>query len=213
MSEDYYSSSLTDVRKYTFPFKVYFWLGICILLGIVNLVYIIFKPDVNPLLQLFFYSIPANIAISVFPHEPIIIKFGKQYDLFLISSISILSTMIAAILDHVVFTPLLNHEKFSGYKNNTVYQKSRLYFDKFPFLTIALAALAPIPFWPLKLLAFSRQYPLGKYLSALFIGRFPKYYLLAAFGSVTLIPNWFIWLLFSTILLTAIYSWIKPKKK
>lgn len=183
-----------------------------VLLGIVNVFYIIFKPQFDPFLILFFYSIPANTAISFFPHEPIVILYGKDYNLLLITLISGASTLIAGFLDHTVFTPLLNYPRFTGYKQNIIYQKAIFYFDKFPFWTIVIVAFSPIPFWPVKMLSFSHKYPLHKYLSAVLVGRFPRYYLLAAFGNVTLIPNWIIWIIFAVILSFTLYDWFRVKK-
>lgn len=183
-----------------------------ILLGIVNILYIIFKPEFDPFLILFFYSIPSNTAISVFSHEPIVIYYGKYHNLLLITIISSASTLIAGFFDHTVFTSLLNHPKFIGYKHNILYQKVIFYFDKFPFWTIVSAAFSPIPYWPVKMLSFSRKYPLNKYLLAVLVGRFPRYYLLAAFGYVTLIPNKIIWIIFAVILLGVLFYWIRIKK-
>ena len=183
-----------------------------ILLGVINIFYIIFKPEIDPFLILFFYSIPANTAISVFPHEPIVIYYGKHYNLLLIASISSAGTIVAAYLDHTVFTPLLNHPKLVGYKRNKVYQKSVYYFEYFPFWTVVIAGFSPIPFWPVKMLAFANNYPQRKYILAVLAGRFPRYYLLAAFGIITMIPNWVIWLIFFVYLLGALYNRFRYKK-
>lgn len=185
------------------PRKVYIWGAVMILLGIVNVFYLVFKPDFDPFLILFFYSIPANTAISVFPHEPIVILYGKDFNLLLIASISALSTLAAAFIDHTVFTPLLNYPKFSGYKESKIYQKAIYYFGKFPFWTIVVAALTPIPFWPVKMLAFSKKYPMMLYMAAVLVGRFPRYYLLAKFGEITMIPDWVIWSVFVVIFVGA----------
>ena len=193
------------------PFKVYLWGSIMVLFAIVNLFYLLFEPEINPFIVLFFYSIPANTAISFFPHEPVIIYYGKYHSLLLIAIISSLSTLTAGFLDHVVFTPLLNLPKFSGYKNNTVYKKAIVYFEKFPFWTIVVAGFSPIPFWPIKMLSFSKKYPLGKYLTAVLVGRFPRYYLLAAIGEITSVPNWVIWSLFIIFIGAAVYDWLKTK--
>ncbi len=182
-----------------------------VMFAIVNLFYLFFDPDINPFLFLFFYSIPANTAISFFPHEPVVVYYGKYYSLLLIAIISSLSTLTAGYLDHVVFTPLLNLPRFSGYKNNTVYKKAIVYFDKFPFWTIVVAGFSPIPFWPIKMLSFSKRYPLGKYLAAVLVGRFPRYYLLAAVGEITLMPNWVIWSFFVIFIGAAVYDWLKTK--
>ena len=195
------------------PVKVYLWGSVMVFFALVNLFYILFKPQFDPFVILFFYSIPANTAVSIFPHEPVIIYYGKYYNLFLIATVSSISTLFAAYLDHIVFTPLLNHNKFSGYKKNKVYKKSIRYFDKFPFWTIVVAGFSPIPFWPIKMLTFSRKYNLNKYLFAVLVGRFPRYFLLGAFGSVTLLPNWVIWLLFMAFFVATIFNWIKSKLK
>jgi ribonucleoside-triphosphate reductase len=194
------------------PRKVYIWGAVMILLGLVNVFYLIFKPEFDPFLILFFYSIPANTAISVFPHEPIVILYGKDFNLLLIAFISTLSTVTAAYIDHTVFTPLLNYPKFSGYKDSKIYQRAIYYFGKFPFCTIVVAALTPIPFWPVKMLAFSKKYPMILYLAAVMAGRFPRYYLLAKFGEITMIPDWVIWSVFAVIFVSAGIKLAKKKR-
>lgn len=184
-----------------------------VLLAIVNLFYVFYEPVINPFVILFFYSIPANTAISVFPHEPIVVYYGKFYNIFFIALISCLSTLVAAYIDHVVFTPLLNHPRFSGYKKNSVYKKAIFYFDKFPFWTIVIAGFSPIPFWPIKMLAFSKEYPLIKYISAVLVGRFPRYYLLATIGNVMKVPNWILWTFFLVFFIGAIFDWLKTRKE
>ncbi|HEY7160129.1 MAG TPA: hypothetical protein VH815_02675, partial [Acidobacteriota bacterium] len=56
------------------------------------------------------------------------------------------------------------------------------FFDKYAFLTVAVAALLPIPVDIVRLLAISRAYNYWKYLLAAFVGRFPRYLILAYLG-------------------------------
>ena len=46
------------------------------------------------------------------------------------------------------------------------------------------------PFFPFKFLAFSIGYPMWKWVTALVVARFPRYYLLALLGATVPVPNW-----------------------
>ena len=198
------NSNTGELTEYSLPVRLYIIGGIMSILGIVNLFLIVGKIAVNPFFYLLFYSIPSNMAVSLFPHEPIVILYGKQYDIILVSIICGIGTVIAAFLDHIFFTPILNHQKLDVFKTKAIYKKVIYFFNKSPFLTIAIGGFTPIPFFPIKLLSFSARYPLVKYLTAVFIGRFPRYYLLAAFGEMTLLPDWIIWLLMAVLIVIGI---------
>ena len=58
-----------------------------------------------------------------------------------------------------------------------------------PFAPIVATGFIPIPFWPFKLLCFSINYPLHRYLAALTVARFPRYTLLVWVGAVITIPD------------------------
>jgi ribonucleoside-triphosphate reductase len=57
------------------------------------------------------------------------------------------------------------------------------YFNRFPWWTIMVVALTPIPFYPLRIVAPMANYPVAKYVSAVVVGRVPRYFLLALGGS------------------------------
>ncbi len=72
-------------------------------------------------------------------------------------------------------------------------------FARAPFIWLLIAGFTPLPFAIFKFLAFSMNYPLGKYLTALGLSRFPRYYLLAWLGHHFAIPTWGLIALFLTI--------------
>lgn len=164
--------------------------GLMIAIGLTTSILLLrdFRPD--SYLYLAFYSIPANTAISVFPHEPVLIYFGKVADLWLAAAWATLGTAIAGVMDHLVFVPLLNLRNIRTYKRKRFYRKAISWFMRWPFATIVATGFAPIPFFPFKFLAFSIQYPMGKWVAALVVARFPRYYLLALLGATIPIPNW-----------------------
>jgi uncharacterized membrane protein YdjX (TVP38/TMEM64 family) len=63
-----------------------------------------------------------------------------------------------------------------------------------------VAGFTPIPFFPFKFLSFSIHYPLKKYLAALVVARYPRYFLLAWLGAVTDIPNWLLFAAFLVVI-------------
>lgn len=183
-----------------------------ILLGVVGVYMMIAKPYVHQLLIIFFYSIPANCAISLFPHEPVLVWYGKTVNLWHLSTAATLGTILAAYIDYNFFTPVLNLSYSVRYKSHPVYKKAHSWFYKIPFILLVIAGFSPIPFYPLKFMVYSSKYPCWKYMTAVAIGRYPRYYLLALAGFVFQIPNWMIFGSFLVMLgivnYKKIISWI-----
>ena len=170
--------------------KVWIMGGIMAVIGVVTTVLILQDFQSNSYFYLAFYSIPANTAISVFPHEPVLIYFGKFANLWLAATAASAGTIAAGILDHAVFVPVLNLQSIQGYKEKKLYRKAIEYFTRYPFATLVVTGFTPIPFFPFKFLCFSIHYPMWRYLSALVVARFPRYYLLAWLGATFRIPTW-----------------------
>ncbi len=151
-----------------------------------------------------FYSIPSNTAITVFPHEPVLIYFGKFANLWISAAAATAGTLAAGLMDHIVFTPVMNLQSIQGYKEKRFYRKAIQYFMRWPFLTLCVTGLTPIPFFPFKFLTFSIHYPMWKYLTALTVSRFPRYYILAWVGYTFQIPDWI--LIASVVVILGLYA-------
>ena len=148
------------------------------------------EEKIDPLLSFFLYSIPSNAAISFLPHEPVLIFLGSSYDPFILAIIATVSTLLAGILDYSIYVPLLSHNSIRNITTSISYQKTIQMFKYRPFLTLIVAGMTPIPFFIFKIISFSAHYPLPKYLGAVAIGRFPRYFFLAFLGEVLQIPDW-----------------------
>ena len=153
--------------------KVWILGALMVVTAIVTLVLILQDFSSNSYLYLLFYAIPANSAVSVFPHEPVVIYFGSNGNVWYTAVAASMGTLIAGFLDHSVFVPVMNLQSLAGYKDKGWYQKIARLFMRYPFLVIVVTGFTPIPFFPFKFLAFSVHYPLWKYLTALLTGRFP----------------------------------------
>ncbi len=174
--------------------------GSIVLVGLVTTYLILQDFRSESYVYLAFYSIPANAAISFFPHEPVLIYFGKFANLWLAAAAATAGTVVAGLMDHSVFVPVLNHRAVIAYKDRKLYRRTIHYFLRYPFATLAVAGFTPVPFFPFKFLSFSIHYPLRKYLAALVVGRYPRYFLLAWLGAVANVPNWVLFAVFLLII-------------
>ena len=74
-----------------------------------------------------------------------------------------------------------------------------------PFISLVIAGFTPIPFFPFKFMVYASKYSIRKYLAAVTVGRFPRYFLLAYAGFKLQIPNWIIFASFAAMVLTVYY--------
>jgi membrane protein YqaA with SNARE-associated domain len=179
--------------------RAYIFSGILVLLGLLNLLLMLYQPDLHPQLVLFLFSIPSNSAVSLLPHEPVLIRYGQLHPLLATALSATLGTLVAGVLDWHIFVPLLNWQKLSAYRDNRFYRFCMDHFKSAPFAWLLLAGFTPLPFAAFKFLAFSMNYPLGNYLAALCLSRFPRYLLLAWLGHTFNIPPWSLIVLFLAI--------------
>lgn len=170
------------------PGYAWWLLGTLVVLGIGSLILTSMRR--GGLTALFVYSIPSNTAISLLPHEPMLLIYGGRANLWVAAAVATAGTVVASWLDHRIFVPVLNLERVAGYKSNRLYRRTMQLFSRAPFAAIVLAGLTPVPFWPFKLLAFSGGYALGRYLTAVAVGRFPRYALILWVGAAFPMPVW-----------------------
>lgn len=180
--------------------KVWVFGGLMFVTGIVTTALMLQDFRSQSYLYLAFYAIPANTAITVFPHEPVLVYFGKFANVWLSAAAATAGTVVAGYMDHTVFTPVLNLEGRQAYKERPLYRRAAGWFARWPFPTLVLAGFTPVPFWPFKFLTFSAHYPLERYLAALVVGRFPRYVVLAWVGRVLEVPNWILFGFFLVVI-------------
>jgi membrane protein YqaA with SNARE-associated domain len=179
--------------------------GLMLALGIATSVLMLGDFRSRSYLYLFFYSIPSNAAISVFPHEPVLLYFGKFANLWIAAAAATAGTLVAGWMDHSVFVPVLQLRALQAYRDNRLYRRAIELYRRWPFLMLVVAGFTPLPFFPFKFLSFSTAYPMPKYLAALAVSRFPRYLLLLWVGDVLEIPTWALAVLFLAGL--SVYAW------
>ena len=129
----------------------------------------------------FWYSIPGN-SFMWLPHEPAVIYAGAIYAPALVAVVAGLATFIAAIVDHALFSRAFRSERLDSISQSRLMRVVVDLFSRWPWWTIALVAFTPVPFYPVRVVAPMARYPMPKYVSAVVVGRVPRYFLLALGG-------------------------------
>lgn len=144
--------------------------------------------EITAPLLLFGYAFLSNVAIAVVPHEPVVALYGKTLGVLSTAIIATLGTVLASWIDRVLLLPLLPQRLKKAPAG--LLKSALIHFERWPFLILALSGLTPLPFWPFKLFAHLSDYPVGRYLAAIAVGRLPRYLLIAALGSALSGPAW-----------------------
>jgi membrane protein YqaA with SNARE-associated domain len=145
---------------------------------------VLYDPRYSQLAVYGLYAIPAHLLISFLPHEPALWIAARLYPALVVAVVGTAATVVAIVLDYWLIGWLVNHHLVKP-----VVQESRWFtfasrwFRKAPALLIAGSALAPVPFYPVKIMAIAAGYPLRRFIVALVVGRLPRFYFLARFLS------------------------------
>src|SRR5436309_14713664 len=187
---------------------------------------------------LFGYAFLSNVALAVLPHEPAIIWYGARLGVWPTAVVATAGTVAAALVDHRLFVPLIRRvnarsqasQMVPGLKpglgawaslrthpqpsapSQGVNLRADTIFRRFPFAVIALSGLTPLPFFPVKALAFTTGYPLARYLAAVAARSLPRYALLAWLGVAVRLPTGLLVALFVPLLIPALRTlpWRRP---
>lgn len=62
-------------------------------------------------------------------------------------------------------------------------------FERAPFAAVVVAGFTPVPFFPVRFLVVMTGYPRLRYLAGVALSRTPRFFVLAAFGSLVDVPG------------------------
>jgi len=135
------------------------------------------------------FYVLASTSFIALPHEPILLHYGREFGILLPLLFSIVPTILGCYIDYLLLGPLFRHRIFSRVRTNHVSLKFITFFRLNPFVTIFLAALSPVPFYPIRILSIVSAYSTNKYTLAVLLGRLPRFALLAAGGQILGLSN------------------------
>lgn len=115
------------------------------------------------------------------------INYGETFSPFLIALVGGIGSCIGCMIDYTLLSYAVEYaskksEKFVRLKAARTYRYTARVFNKVAFLSLVLAAFTILPFEPVKFLAIVTRYNRLKYIFSIFIGRVPRYFILAKIG-------------------------------
>ena len=139
---------------------------------------------VDNLVTYFLFMCVATSFVPL-PDFPVILHLAGLgvHPAWLIGLIGGLGTCCAGLIDYIIVAQVRRIKRVDELLRHRHYLTMERYFKKIAFLSIVLSGfLVFIPFDPFKLLAATARYDKYKYVAAIFIGRAPRYYLIALLG-------------------------------
>jgi len=150
----------------------------------------VLSPGYRALVGYGLYAVPAHLLISFMPHEPYILYAGKLYPPALVAAVGTAGCLVAIAVDYWLIGWFVRHRLVAPkLEHSRAYKTAERWFNRAPFVLIVATALAPVPFYPTKILAIAASYPISRFATALVLGRFPRFWLLALGGQQVQAPN------------------------
>lgn len=145
------------------------------------------------------------------PTIPAIGLAAKVFHPMLVSVVGAAGTAIANLNDYAILGWLFRHKKVKKVRDIRSYRRFLHFFDKRPFLTLTVGAFLPIPIDVVRLIAISRAYAFWKYMMAAFVGRVPRYLIIAYLGKE--LPAKYILILFGISVIPAVAKFVSDMIK
>jgi membrane protein YqaA with SNARE-associated domain len=137
----------------------------------------------------FVYTVVACTFIPL-PTTPYVIGMGKVFHPGIVAFVGAIGNCLAAWIEYYALAWLFSktelQQKIGG---NWFFQKFARFFQRAAFACLVFTGFSAIPFEPFRLAAILIRYPMRKYLLSVFIGRIPRYYLVAIIGNIYQISN------------------------
>jgi uncharacterized membrane protein YdjX (TVP38/TMEM64 family) len=101
-----------------------------------------------------------------------------------------LAAALAALFDWHFVRRAFRLKWLMSVRQHRLFERAERWSKVAPFLTILAFAALPLPFWIMRVLMPATGYPRGRYVAATALGRFPRLFVIAAFGTVVELPSW-----------------------
>ncbi|MDQ1328766.1 MAG: hypothetical protein QG641_2052 [Candidatus Poribacteria bacterium] len=174
--------------------------------ALAELIVLLFFSQYQTLVWYCFYTAISNFCIPWLPHEPIVLLYGTLFNPLLIALLGGIATCWVEFLNYHVLGLITNIKRVQAITEKQWYQKAEGWFKKVPFLSLVISGFTPIPYAPFRVFAVTSKYPITKYELAVFVGRTPRYYILALTGKTINLPWWGYGIIFLVMLTIALYS-------
>jgi uncharacterized membrane protein YdjX (TVP38/TMEM64 family) len=162
------------------------------LTGLAGIAVVLLVPDSAVLVWFAVLSLPANGPLSpVVPaaFEPLIMEAAKYEHPLSVSVVGLAAYMFTEYLNWHLYGWALKRELLAKVAENRWVRWGISRFARAPFTTIIVFAFTPLPFWVARCLAILDRYPVGRFMAATALGRFPRILIYAWLGAVLQVPT------------------------
>ena len=163
------------------------WPAIDLLLVLVALYVLL--PSTRLLIIFFVYTATLNNGLIPFPTMTAAIFLGKSHSPFLVAVVGMLGSAISSAIIYYLLTELSNNRHIHRIENSSYISNLKALADKSPFLSLVVFNAVPLPIEPSRFLAILNRYSVIKYITAISLGRFVRFFLLAELGEKFRISN------------------------
>lgn len=134
--------------------------------------------------------------------EPVLVYAGSLHTPTIVALAAAVPSVVMEAVNWHVFSWLGQKNGALKLPQKPLVRCALRWFARWPFATVALIALSPIPFFVARCLALWSGYRLSLFLAAFLMGRFPRFLLLAYLGSGSGMPEE-LWLILALLFLGA----------
>lgn len=167
------------------PWDRLLWTSAAVALG--GILVMAFAPAVSDLAVFFSLSLLINGPYGGFlptAYEPIVMVFARLHDPVLIGSLGATAATLVEVVNYRVFHVALHSRSAERLRASPMARRVLRWFGVQPFATVAVCAMAPIPFWLARGAATLASYPIRRHLAASAIGRFLRLTFYGYLGTV-----------------------------
>jgi membrane protein YqaA with SNARE-associated domain len=146
-------------------------------------------PKARMLIIFFVYTAVLNNGLIPFPTMTAAIFLGKTHSPFLVAVAGMLGSALSSAVIYYLLTELSNNRHIQRIENSSYISSLKALANKSPFLSLVVFNAVPFPIEPSRFLAIFNRYSVVRYVTAISLGRFVRFYLLAKFGETFRISN------------------------
>ncbi len=127
-----------------------------------------------------FLPLPTNAIIAGISTQQMALTGELWSTALLVASVGAAASTMANLTDYHLFLLLLRHRRIGKVRDSAFGRKTIAWFNKSPFTLVTVANIVPIPVDVVRMIAATGAYPRLPFAAANYIGRFVRYFVLAA---------------------------------
>jgi len=183
--------------------------------GLVGILAAIFAgPLVAGLVGFVVVTVWVNGPLGIFmpaTFEPILMLMGRLYPPPVIAATAIIGLMYVELLNYHLYAKALRARAFEPIRDHALVRRIVLpLFRRAPFLTVWLCSWSPLPYWSVRILAPLEGYSISRYLTATFLGRFPRFWFFATLGGLPVLQGKILPFTMLAVLLALLFIFAAP---